>query len=120
MANKRTFGREGCIHWTLDTTAVIELGNAGDDTVCQWAIQVVPTGSGGSFIPKQRVIGSGLSGGNLATCVYYESDGETAIAAGAATSGAGIYYIPADGVDTFLDYTADTGSMDVYAFKFKG
>lgn len=120
MANKKEFTREGGIHWTLTVSEVIPLGNAHSQTVSQWAVQVVITGSGGSFIPKQRVIGSGLSGANLATCVYYESDGETAIAAGVATSTAGIYYIPADGLDTFLDYTASTGSMDVYAFPIKG
>lgn len=120
MANRKYNLSNGCIKWVLDTSTVLALGAPAEHTVGQWAIQVVPTGAGGAFVPKQCVRGSGLSGANLATCVYYESDGETAIAAGTATSAAGIYYIPSDGLDTSLDFTADTGSMALYIYPIKG
>lgn len=110
----------GCRQWTLDTTATIALGSASDQTVGQWAIQLVPTGSGGTITPKQCVKGSGLSGANLATCVYYESDGETAITAGTATSAAGIYYVPSDGLETYLDFVASTGSLALYVYPIRG
>lgn len=106
--------------WTLDTSAVIALGCPSPQTAGQWQIQVIPTGSGGSWVPKQCTRGADRTGGNLATCVYYESDSETALAAGAATSALGVYYIPSDGVDTYLDFTADTGSMVIDVYPLRG
>lgn len=100
--------------WTLDTTATISLGDVGSETGGAWVLQFVPTGSGGSIVFKQRVTGSGLTGANLQSPIIYESDGETAIAAGTSVSAAGIYYVYSDGLDTFMDYTQSTGSLKVY------
>lgn len=110
----------GTKYRTLTTTEVIPLGDADNATVSQWAVKVKITGAGGSFIPKIRLIGSGLSGGDLDDTVYYTADSETAIAAGVASSAANIYYIPADACDVFLDYTQGTGSMTIYVYPFQG
>lgn len=111
----------GTIKLVLDTAEVVPLGFADETRVSQWVLQVQVSGSGAQIIPKQRVIGSGLTGASLATCVYYESDGETAIAAGVATTAAGIYYIPSDGLDTFLDFDPGaSGVMTIYARPLKG
>lgn len=112
--------RPGVRKWSLDTTETIHLGVPSEMTVGQWAIQMVPTGLTGGIVPKQRVVGSGLSGGNLQNCVYYESDGETAIAAGTQSDAAGVYYVPSDGVDTYLTCTLTAGSMDLYVWPLRG
>lgn len=110
----------GTRYRTLDTSEVIALGDANDETVSQWAVKVKITGDGGNFIPKIRLIGSGLSGSDLDDTVYYTADSETAIAAGVASSANNIYYIPADAVDVFLDYTSSTGTMQIFVYPFQG
>ena len=121
MANTGPYTLEkGCRKWTLDTTATIYLGDAADGTVGTFCVQAVDTGDGGEFYPIQRVKGSGLSGSNLKTTVWYESDASTEIAAGTAKAEDGIFYILSDGLDTYLEYTASTGSKTIYVIGLAG
>lgn len=108
-----TVNRLGERRKVLDTSEVIYLGDACADIASQFVLEVAVSGSGGSAIPKCRLRGSDLGTGALHDLVYYTVDSEAAITAGTAITAANIYYIPADGIDVYLDYTASTGSMTI-------
>ncbi|MHB1310637.1 MAG: hypothetical protein ACYC3L_01380 [Gemmatimonadaceae bacterium] len=110
--------KRGTRYRTLDTDAVIQLGDASGVTVSQWAVKVKVNTPGGTFTPKARVVGSELSGSDLDDMVYYSIDSETAITT--SSSAANIYYIPSDGVDVFLDFVAGGGSITIYVWPFQG
>lgn len=112
--------RTGVRKATIDTTATVRIGNAAEELVSQWVVQIVPTGLTGGFVPKGRVIGSELTGGNLATLLLYSASSETAVSTASPVATAGVYYIPADGLDVFLDFTVSAGSLDVYIRPIKG
>lgn len=121
MANTRISTTTGGQGWRLDTTGVVALGDAHRETVSTWAVQFVVSGAGGDIFPQQRLIGSELTSTDYQSCVWYESDQETAITAGTAKSTAGIYYIPSDGCETFLNFTsAGSGYVDVWAWPVQG
>lgn len=122
MANTplKPMGRSGTLAATINTTAVISLGNAEDAMVSQWVVQIVPTGLTGGFVPKGTVIGSGLTGSNLDTLLLYEASSEAAVSTASPVGTASVYYIPADGLDVFLDCTVSAGSFVVYARPVAG
>lgn len=97
----------------LDTSEVIYIGDAFADIASQFVVEVAVSGAGGSAVPKCRLYGSDLGTGALHDLVYYTVDSEAAITAGTGITTANIYYLPADGIDVYLDYTADTGSMTI-------
>lgn len=110
----------GIRKWVLDTTAVIDLGTPNDRTLGTFEVEVKPVGAGGSFIPKQTADGTGYSGSDLKSCIYYTSDSETVVTAGTSHSAAKILYIPSDGARTYLDYTQGAGTMEIHVRSFIG
>lgn len=105
---------------TLDTTAVVQvplspipLTDYGPAVLC---VQVIGTGSWGSFIPKVRVRGSIYTGANLINYPYVLATSATEVAAGTPVTGTNdILEIDATGKDVFFDYTQDTGSVVLQA-----
>lgn len=104
------------IRWVLDTTAVIKLELPENVAGSSWYIQVKTGGAApGSFVIKQTVNGSGLTGSDLCTPIYTTTDSASPTAAGTAVSTGGkTYVVIADGQDTYLDYTAGSDTMTLY------
>lgn len=110
-------------HYTLTSThngAAIPLGAADGFGFAGFNIGTVETGNGGSFVVKQRPIGSGWAEANLVSCVVYTTDSEDAIAAGTALADGGkIYQVYSDMLETFLIYTSSSGTMELDISKGK-
>lgn len=118
MANITSPLPEGGMSIALDTTAVIPLRTLGDARGKTVYLQVVTGGADpGSFVIKQAIRNSGLTGTDLVDCSYtHIGAGGVITAAGTAVSTGGrVYVVISDGMDTYLDYTAGTDGMTVYA-----
>lgn len=122
MANKITTSDAGVQVITLDTTGTVNLRNAfGTSKIGSWRLQVVPGGaSPGSFVLKQRLAGTNLSGANWLTMIFYDDSTSTVQSAGTTVSAAKILTVIADRTDVQLDYTAATHGMTVYAVPANG
>lgn len=122
MANKITTSETGLQVVTLDTTGAVNLRNAfGTSKIGSWRLQVVPGGaSPGSFVLKQRLSGSGLSGSNWLTMIFYDDSTSTVQSAGTAVTAAKVLTVIADRTDVQIDYTADADGMTVYASPVNG
>lgn len=116
MANKReALPNQGGWKWTLNTSAVVECGNAHHAVVSKWRLHVKTGGAlPGSFIPKIRATGSGLTGSDLISPVYYKDSDTATITGGTAVTTNDVYEIVTDGCDLYLDYTSDSDGMIVY------
>ena len=99
-----------------------ELGNAfGTSRIGSWRLQVVPGGaSTGSLVIKTRLSGSGLSGSNWLTPIYYSDATTTTANAGDPITTVGIFTVICDRCDLLLDWTAGADGMDVYLAPVMG
>lgn len=122
MANKTVVNDRGTKVVTLDTTGTVNLGNPyGASGLGSWSLQVVVGGaSPGSLVIKQRQHGSGLSGSNWISTLYYNEASTTVPNAGDAITANGIYTVVADKRDVQLDYTSGADGMTVYATPYVG
>jgi hypothetical protein len=122
VANKKSPNDRGVQVITLDTTGAVELMNAfGTSKIGSWRLQVVPGGADpGSFVLKQRMTGTNLSGSNWLTTIFYDDSTSTVQAAGTTVSTAKILTVIADRTDVQLDYTAGADGMTVYASPVNG
>lgn len=109
-----TTGPLGLRYRTIDTSEVIKLGCPSETFLSSWVVEIVPSGLTGGFTPKGTSAGSGLTGGNLKTLLVYRENSEDAVDTASPISAAGVYYIPADGLDVYLDCTVSAGSFTVY------
>ena len=115
MANKREALEGGGWKWTLNTTATVECGNIHHGVVSKWRLHVKLGGaSPGSFVPKIRATGSGLTGSDLIAPVYYKDTDTATITAGDSVDANDVYEVVCDGCDLFLDYTSGADGMIVY------
>lgn len=103
----------------LDTTATgasaIAVGAANERGPASWVLHVKGNAWTGSIVPKLRLTGSDLTNTDLQSCIYYTAGDEAAVAAGTGITANGIYTIPCDRCDLFLEYTHTSGTVDVYA-----
>lgn len=122
MANSpfRPITTQAGVHSTrLDTTATgadaIYIGPANERGPASWVFHVKGNGWTGSIVPKLRVSGSNLTDTDLIACIYYTASDEAAIAAGTGITTNGIYTIPCDRCDLYLEYTHTAGTVDLLA-----
>ena len=99
-----------------------EINNAfGSSRIGSWRLQVVPGGAApGSLVLKTRLSGSGLSGSNWLTPIYYSDATTTTANAGDAITTVGIFTVICDRCDLMLDWTTGADGMDVYLAPVMG
>lgn len=122
MANNIDKNDQGVRVITLDTTGAVNIRNAfGTSKIGSWRLQVVPGGaSPGSFVLKQRLTGTNLSGSNWLTMIFYDDSTSTVQSAGTTVSTAKVLTVVADRTDVQLDYTSGVDGMTVYALPVNG
>lgn len=103
----------------LDTSisgaTAMKLGNpAGPSGPATWHIQITGTGGIGSWVPKCTLRGSGLTGAAAIAMEFVAIDdtGTLLTSAQSATKG---YLVAGDEWDIWIEYTADTDPMTIYA-----
>lgn len=115
MANTLNTLNTGVKKLTLDTTGVEPVGNSDSSRVSKWRVHAkVGGGSPGSAVPKLRLTGSGLTGTDLISVVYYKDSDTAAITAGTGITANGIYEVVADRCDLYFDYTSGADGMILY------
>lgn len=99
-----------------------DLNNAfGTSRIGSWRLQVVPGGAApGSLVLKTRLTGSGLSGSNWLTPIYYSDATTTTANAGDPITTVGIYTVVCDRCDLQLDWTTGADGMTVYLAPLMG
>lgn len=108
--------------WTvsLDTTGVVDLGEAAEGVVGSWVLQVSGTFSG-SLVLRKKLKGSSVANASAPTTSYTNFSTDTAVAAGTAiTAGGAVYKVECDGCTLILDYTATSGTMVVETVPLLG
>lgn len=121
MANSVVTNSQGITVVTLDTTAVVAIGNADSTRVSKYRIHAkMGGGSPGSAIPKIRLTGSGLTGSDLISPVYYKDSDTAAITAGTAITTNDMYEVVCDRCDLFFDYTSGASGMVLYCDQVLG
>lgn len=122
MANKVQVNDKGAQVITLDTTGAVVIHNSfGSSKIGSWKLQVVVGGgSPGSFVIKQRLHGSGLTGSNWISTLYYNEATTTVPSAGDPVTANGLYVVVCDQCDVQLDYTSGANGMTVYARPYNG
>lgn len=112
--------------FTFAATAVYPLGNTSPDNhkVGGWLLHIANASTSpawsGSALVKGCAAYSGLSGSDLVELPYINVNTQTVEASGTAITAAGLYYIPANGIQVFLDYTSTSGTADVYPIPVEG
>jgi len=115
MANSLNTLNTGVKKLTLDTTGVEPVGNSDSSRVSKWRVHAKVGGaSPGSAVPKLRLTGSGLTGTDLISVVYYKDSDTAAITAGTGITANGIYEVVADRCDLYFDYTSGADGMILY------
>lgn len=112
MANKQGTNTNGLVVWELDTTGVVNVGEAAEGAVGSWIMEVSGTFSGSLALRKKIRRGRVADASALGT-YYTNFDAGTSVASGTAITAAGLFSIPCDGCDLILDYTATSGTMVV-------
>lgn len=122
MANTISTLSTGVKKVTLDTTGTKELMNAfGTSRIGSWRLQFVPGGATpGSVVLKTRLTGSGLTGSNWLSPIYYRDDTTTVQATGTPVTTASLVTVVCDSADLQLDYTSGADGMFVYALPIMG
>lgn len=123
MANKTHLTTDGGAQYLyLDTTeSDIVLGDAHRETGSTWVLQLEPSGAlgTGGIVVKDRLTGA-PDNFSWRTPPVYGPDSDTEIAGGTVLQDAGKYYVVCDGSDLRIDYTQDTGSLEVAARPLQG
>lgn len=105
---------------TVSAVSVIALGDAAPDTVATWVVQVSSLSGTFAITPKCRVIGTDIASGEYAT-LSYKLGSTGALTAGTTPIAAeGIYFLPCDGLEVFLDVTAVSASFRLDAQPVRG
>ena len=86
----------------------VVLGNAGPGVASKWVLQVTAIVAVGTAAIKGRLTDSGVADAGGVALAYRNVGTNTDVAAGTALSAAGIYEVPADGLDVILEHTGGT------------
>lgn len=112
----------GTFRAILDTTATgasaLKLGAAGGQSgPCTWHIQILGSGTIGTFLPKFLLRGAVEGGYGPGDAVVQEffALNDTSTALTTAQSALGAYVVPADEWDVYIDYTAGSSPMTILA-----
>lgn len=106
---------------TISASEVIALGTCSDDGVGTFAIGITSLSGTHSMVTKGRIIGSGVASGEYQNIAYKPANTGTLTNPGTtAITAEGIYFIPADGCDVFLDVTVTSGSFVLTWIPLRG
>lgn len=123
MANTKTLidNAKGPPVWTvkLNTTGVVEVGDAASGAVGSWVLQISGTFSG-SLVLKKKIYGGNVAASSATSTYYTNFAAGTDVAAGTALTAAGILKVPCDGCSLVFDYTHTSGEMVVECVNLLG
>lgn len=119
MANKSyipvdTLGRltGAPLTWAIDTTGVINLGDASEPTVSSRLLQIRANGAVFSLVLRQKLHASGVADASAPTTVYSRPNiGAAEIIAGTAITGDALAKVICDGTDVIMDVTMTSGTL---------
>ena len=105
---------------TVTATQVISLGNANNELIGSFVVQLSTLSGTVAITPKGRLHGSGIASAQYATLAYTVGSTGVLTAGTTAISAAGVYFIRADGMDVFLDATLTSFSVRIDAQALNG
>ena len=123
MANvKNSAPYPGTLHLTLDTTdSAIVLGDAKDNMVGSWVLQVEGNTWSGNFVPQARLAGASGASLSWVAVAYQALNTGNDVAGGTVIDADGLYAIRCDhGMELSLDYTHGGTSVDILARRGPG
>lgn len=118
MANTKDL-TTGPLTVRLDTTGTLNLGDAAEDVVGSWVLQVSGTFSG-SLVLRKKVVRSTVADASAPTTAYINFATDAAVNAGTAITAGGLFKVLCDGCVLILDYTATSGIMVIECEPVKG
>lgn len=129
MSNKSYFPRDSVgratgapLTWSIDTTAVINLGNAADVMIGDAVVQLRANGASFSLVWRTKLHASAVADASAQTTAYMRPDVSptTEVAAGTALTGDAICQIYCDGRDLIADVTMTSGTLLLEIVRLDG
>ena len=105
---------------TVTATAVISLGNANNELIGSFVVELSTLSGTVSIVPQGRIHGSGIASAQYGNLAYTVGSTGVLTAASTPITAAGIYFIRADGMDVFLNATLTTASVRIDAQALNG
>lgn len=119
MANTKKISTDGVLTYTIDTTAVINLGEAAEGVVGSWTIHFLGAGSY-SVVLRKKLRRSSLADASAPTTYYENHSTGVSTAAGTAIATPTLVVVPANGCDVILDITYTSGVCTIEAVPLLG